>query len=179
MSFRRARGVLLALLLASPVAAGRSAEDWEHCRGADAEAAIAACTRLARREKGPNLAIALFDRGNAWRSKDEPARAIADYDRAIVLMPDFPGAFVNRGIAWYQLRNFRRAVADYDAAIRLRPDLAEAWNNRALAWHRLGDYARAKADFDRTIQLNQYYGNALINRALPSSPPLPGPEHPD
>jgi len=59
----------------------------------------------------------------------------------------------------------------------MRPS-AWAWNNRALAWHKLGEYARAKADFDRTIQLNQNYGNALINRALPSSPPLPGPDHP-
>jgi lipoprotein NlpI len=170
--------VLLALLPAGPLTAGRSAQDWELCRGADADAAIAGCSRLARSEKGDNLAIVLFDRGNAWRSKDQPARAIDDYSRAIALMPDFPGAFVNRGIAWYQFRQFEKAIADYDQAIRLRPGLAEAWNNRALAWHKLGNYPRAKADFDRTIQLNQNYGNALINRALPSSPPLPGPGHP-
>lgn len=178
MKLRKSGCVLLALLLAEPAAAGGSAEDWEHCRGADPEAAVAGCTRLLRMENGRDLAVALFDRGNAWRAKDQPQRAIADYSRAIALMSDFPGAFVNRGIAWYQLRRFERAIADYDAAIRLRPGLAEAWNNRALAWHKLGDYARAKADFDRTIQLEQNYGNALINRALPSSPPLPGPDHP-
>lgn len=172
---------LLASSAAAKVSPGRADEAWRACSGENADAAIAGCSFLigSRAEVGENLALARFNRGNAWRAKDEPSRAIADYGRALRLMPRFAGALVNRGIAWYQLRRFDRAIADYDAAIRLQPDLAEAHNNRALAWHKLGDYARAKTDFDRTIQLNQNYGNALINRALPSSLPLRGRDRPN
>ncbi|MGE3692817.1 MAG: tetratricopeptide repeat protein [Novosphingobium sp.] len=151
----------------------RKAEAWKRCLESDSDAAIAACTTLLRRgmERRENLAMVLFDRGNAWREKDNLTRAIADYSHAIRLNAGFADAFVNRGVAWFRMRRFESAIADFDEAIRLRPDLAEGWNNRALAWHRLGQYERAKADFDRTIVLEKNYGNALIARPMPSRAP--------
>jgi tetratricopeptide (TPR) repeat protein len=48
-------------------------------------------------------------------------RAIADYDQAIRLDPDFALAYNNRGDAWNGLGNIDRAMADFDAAIKADP----------------------------------------------------------
>lgn len=169
---------LLAIALSGSATAASPALEarWRQCASVDADASVVACTAIigTGTEKDARLASAYYDRANAWREKSEYDRAIADYDLAIRLRPDFADAFVNRGIAFYGKRQFDRAVEDDDAAIRLKPGLAEAYNNRCLAYLKMNQYDRAIKDFDETIRLRQNYGNALINRALPSyEAPLP------
>ena len=59
--------------------------------------------------------------------------ALASYDKAIALKPDYAEAFNNRGIALRQLKRFDEALASYDKAIALKPDYADAFNNRGIA----------------------------------------------
>ena len=59
--------------------------------------------------------------------------AIADYDRAIQINPDYSEAYYNRGQAKSHLELHEAAIADYNEAIRLNPKEAEAHNNRGLA----------------------------------------------
>ncbi len=49
--------------------------------------------------------------------------AIAEYDQAIRLKPDFAEAFEDRGMAWRALGQGQRADADIEAAVRLDPML--------------------------------------------------------
>ncbi|MEE8223247.1 MAG: tetratricopeptide repeat protein, partial [Alphaproteobacteria bacterium] len=53
-------------------------------------------------------------------------RAIAEYDQAIKLKPDYAKAYYNRGVAYMSKGLYDRAIEDYDTAIRLRPDYAKA-----------------------------------------------------
>jgi tetratricopeptide (TPR) repeat protein len=78
-------------------------------------------------------------------------RALADYDQAILLDPDFPNGYNSRGLAWYAKGDYDRAVADYDRAILLDPDYALAYYNRANARYNRGDYDSALADYDRAV----------------------------
>ena len=57
--------------------------------------AIAACTRLitSGRYNGPDLAITYTNRGDAWRVKGDANRAIADYDQAIGIDPQYATAY--------------------------------------------------------------------------------------
>ena len=48
---------------------------------------------------GPDLAIAYYERGNAYANLGDLARAIADYDEALRLDPELAGAYNNRGLA--------------------------------------------------------------------------------
>jgi tetratricopeptide (TPR) repeat protein len=153
-----------------------AAAGWQACAGDDAEAAIAGCTAVIAADGEPRAAV-LYNRGIAWRAasqrdrtnRDDAAldQAIADYDAALRLKPDFAEAYVNRGIAWFDKGRYDQAIADATRAIALRPGLAEAFNNRALAYYKQGRYDRAQPDFDRTILLRKNYGNALILRSLP------------
>ena len=52
--------------------------------------------------------------------------AIADYDEAICLKPDFAAAYHNRGNAKQALERYGDAIADYNQAILLKPDFAAA-----------------------------------------------------
>ena len=58
--------------------------------------------------------------------------AIADYDRAIELRPDYAEAYYLRGSAKMGLGDYRGAIADYDRAIELDPKDAGAYYDRGM-----------------------------------------------
>ena len=60
--------------------------------------------------------------------------AIADYDRAILVNPNYTNAYNSRGNAWRDKGEFGKAIADYNEAIRIDPKLAPAYNDRGNAW---------------------------------------------
>ena len=64
--------------------------------------------------------------------------AIADYDQAIRLKPDYAEAYNNRGNAKRALERHDEAIVDYNEAIRLKPDFAEPYYNRGNAKAMLG-----------------------------------------
>ena len=92
--------------------------------------------------------------------------AIADYDSAIRLNPDYATAYYNRGIAKDDLGQYFAAIADYDIAIRLNPDYANAYNNRGIVKSNLGQHFAAIADFDIAIRLKPDHAEAYYNRGL-------------
>ncbi len=92
-----------------------------------------------------------YNLGLAYYHQNDYKRAIADYDKAIQLKPDYVEAYYNRGLAY--VGDPGRAIADYDKAIQLRPDYSDAYANRGLAYYNKGDYDRAIADYDEAIQL--------------------------
>jgi tetratricopeptide (TPR) repeat protein len=58
--------------------------------------------------------------------------ALASYDHALALKPDYFDALNNRGVTLHELRRFPEALASYDRALALRPDHAGALNNRGM-----------------------------------------------
>jgi len=54
----------------------------------------------------------------SYRDGDLPA-AIADFDLAIQLDPNFEDAYINQGIAWYHMGSFDRAFDDIAQAVRI------------------------------------------------------------
>ena len=93
---------------------------------------------------------------------DEHSEAIADYDRAIELKPDYAEAYNNRGIANRILECHSEAIADYNRAIELKPDFAEAYNNRGVAYDSLGDKEKARRDFLKAKELAEQSGDKQL-----------------
>ena len=75
-------------------------------------------------------------------------RAIANYNEAIRVDPNYALASTNRGIAYASKGDNDRAIADYNEAIRLDPKSALAFGNRGIAYGKKGDNDRALADFN-------------------------------
>lgn len=80
--------------------------------------------------------------------------AIADFDRAIELVPDSPLNYRDRGIAHHLKSDYDRAIADFDTAISILPDDAYLYLFRALACHMKEEHHRAVSDYDRATAIN-------------------------
>ncbi|MEM6500253.1 MAG: tetratricopeptide repeat protein [Cyanobacteria bacterium P01_C01_bin.89] len=93
-------------------------------------------------------------------------RAIAEFDEAIRLAPNFSQAFQDRGSSHLALGNAVAAMGDYNRAIRLTPDDSNAYYNRGNLNLQLERYSRAIVDYDRAISLNEADAAAWQNRAL-------------
>jgi tetratricopeptide (TPR) repeat protein len=106
-----------------------------------------------------------FYRGNAYISKNEMDRAVADYDQAIKIKPDFAPAYQNRGAVYLTKSDTTRAISDYDRAITIRPESAESYNNRGVAYSINKDLDRAIADYDQAVKLQPAFAVAYANRA--------------
>ena len=72
-----------------------------------------------------------MNRGNAKDELKQYSEAIADYDKAIELDPNFAAAYTNRGTAKAQLKQYSEAIADYDKAIELDPNLQQPTRTEA------------------------------------------------
>jgi tetratricopeptide (TPR) repeat protein len=90
--------------------------------------------------------------------------ALAGYDRALALKPDYPEALNNRGIVLQALGRPAEALQSYEAALTLRADFVEALVNRGIACYELGRFAEALSDYDRAIALRPNSPDTLSNR---------------
>ncbi len=91
--------------------------------------------------------------------------AIASYDKALEIKPDYHEAWYNRGIALGNLGRFEEAIASYDKALEIKPDYHEAWDNRGYVLTCMGRYKDALESCDRAIKINSNYANAYYNKA--------------
>ena len=80
-------------------------------------------------------------RYNAGLDHQEQGRleeAIAEYDEAIKLNPEFAAALKNRGVAYGELGQVGRAIQDYQTVISLNSEDVVAYTNLGLLFHQIG-----------------------------------------
>jgi tetratricopeptide (TPR) repeat protein len=93
-----------------------------------------------------------------WKQDDQGA--LADFDRAIQLDPNFVEAYNRRGhLKRNRLKDYQGALADFNRAISLEPNNAFLYTNRGiLKAERLDDPQGAIVDFNRSISIKPDYG---------------------
>ena len=80
-------------------------------------------------------------------------RAIALYDRAIQLEPDFYEAWYHRGNVFGKLPDYEGALMCYEKAISLQGDRYEVWYNCGWILRKLERCEEAIASYDKAISL--------------------------
>jgi serine/threonine protein kinase/tetratricopeptide (TPR) repeat protein len=111
--------------------------------------------------------VAFLNRALAHRKAGESAKAIADYDEALLLDPNFARAYQSRGNTYRQLNQYDKALADLTEAIRLDPDgYPSAYVDRATAYRVKGDNDRAIADYSEAIRLDRQLATAYLGRGM-------------
>jgi len=113
----------------------------------------------------PNSAAAHFNLGNVLKSLNKINDAIASYDNAIKIRPDYELYFL-RGIAFGELKKFDEALTSFDESIKLKPDAFEVYCNKGTILVGLKKIKEAIANFDKTIQINSAFLSARYNRAI-------------
>ena len=103
-------------------------------------------------------------RGNAYRRQQKYDKAIADYNRALVLEPNYQWAYVNRGNAYRRQQEYDKAIADYNRALTLEP---HKWTyiNRGILYHERQEYNKAIADYNRALNISPDYVKAYKYRS--------------
>lgn len=104
-----------------------------------------------------NLGMTLFE---LKRYKE----ALASYDRALALKPDYVECYNSRGLALQELKRPSQALSAFDKAVALKPDFAEAYVNRGLALEDLQQPAQALAAYDQGIALRPNSVEAYFSR---------------
>ena len=105
-----------------------------------------------------------LSQGNNSYAQGRYEEAIASYDQAIEIQPDYALAWYNRGVALEKLEKYEDAIASYDQAIKFQPDYAFAWHNRGNALQELGKYEDAIASYDQAIKIQPDDAMAWNNR---------------
>jgi tetratricopeptide (TPR) repeat protein len=100
--------------------------------------------------------------------KQDYRGALAEYNRAIQLNPNFASAYNYRGILKEnKFGDIQGGLAEYNRAIQLDPNFALAHYNRgSLKEKKLGNIQSALADYNRAIQIDPKFALAYNNRGF-------------
>jgi len=95
-----------------------------HVRNGDWRNADAFYPKLV--ETAPGSAKAHYFLGCYLHARDQPAAAVAAYDRAVGIFPAYPEAFNNRGCALVELGRLPEAIESFSQCLRFNPGHAGA-----------------------------------------------------
>jgi Flp pilus assembly protein TadD len=113
--------------------------------------------------RNPTAAEYHANLGLALAAMNQFSQAIAAYQQAIALRPDFPDALNNLGKAHDLSGQTAQAVECYRRAIALKPDFASAHSNLAQALCMAGETDAAIAALQQTIALAPQSAQAYNN----------------
>jgi tetratricopeptide (TPR) repeat protein len=120
----------------------------------DQDLSIRGCTLIIEGRTRGNKIVIYNIRGLAYYGKGEYDLAIADYDEAIRLNPNYASAYNNRAWALLKARRPEDAKADADKAVALAPT-PENLDTRGHILLALGNASGALSDFNAAL-----YGSA-------------------
>jgi tetratricopeptide (TPR) repeat protein len=105
------------------------------------------------------------DLGCVLDNAGRPSEAVAAYEQALQLRPDYAEAHFNLGIALRRIGDMPGAVEHWQQAVQLEPDYAEAYANLGNAVVELGELQHGMELIDRALRLKPDFADAHNNRA--------------
>lgn len=161
--FRDTSGIRIVRPNAGPAPTDQDEDDCT--RSLDPEKVIPACTKLIEAGDTPhNMAVDYYDRGNAYKSRQDYDHALVDYTEALKLDPKYAHAYLNRGVVFVAKEDAERALADFTRSIELDPAQRLGYVNRALVYNALHNYDAAIGDYNRAITMGVDAADAYAGR---------------
>lgn len=107
----------------------------------------------------------LTDRGVVRERVGRVSDAVADFNQAIKLFPEFPVVYNNRGSLLVRIGAHNEALKDFNRALSLAPGYAAAYSNRAGALVQLNQLDDAVDSYTAAIRLTPAIVEPLAGRA--------------
>jgi predicted O-linked N-acetylglucosamine transferase (SPINDLY family) len=92
--------------------------------------------------------------------------ALASYERALAIRPNYAEAHNNRGVVLQEIERFDEALASYERALSIKPNYAEALTNRGIALRELTRFDEALASYEQALAIQPNYAEAYNNRGI-------------
>ena len=156
MTIRRLAALaLVAVLVIVPGRTGATPLEGHECFSKDIMRRIPGCTSLLQQ---PGLAPSARSHAYAFRALalsliGRYKEAIADYDKAIEILPDYAVALNNRAWALYKMGRIDEAFPDVEKSLRLDQGSPHAFDTRAHLRHAKGQSEGAYEDYMRAMRL--------------------------
>ncbi len=106
-----------------------------------------------------NLGIVLRNQGRA-------AEAVAQYEKALRIDPEFADAHNDLGSALYEIGRREEAVTHYQQALRIKPEFAEAHFNWGVALAQTGQIREAMGHYEQALRINPEFAEAHNNLGI-------------
>jgi tetratricopeptide (TPR) repeat protein len=103
--------------------------------------------------RAPERAAKEVEAGMRLMEPRHYADAIARFDHAIAIWPEFANAYFERGVAYQNLNQTDQAMADLDRAVGYNPELAHAYTAQGAIFRSRGDSSQAMRVFAKAIQI--------------------------
>ena len=114
-------------------------------------------------ERWPINSRAHYNLGDALGTAGRIPEAIAQFEAALRLRPDFAEVHNNLGIAFASAGHTSEAIAPFEAVLRLKPDYAEAHYDLGIVLAKTGQTPEAIAQYEAALRLKPDYAEAHYN----------------
>ena len=111
----------------------------------------------------PDNPYVLNEYANQLLKKGRMADAVAFYEKAVMLNPEFAQAWNNLGVAHQASRKFRDAVKAYRKALALTPNYALVHYNLGSNYDAMGRYKKAIRSYQRAFELQPSLLDIKVN----------------
>lgn len=101
-----------------------------------------------------------FREGNTSYNLKRYEEALAVYEQAIRLNPNFALAYYGKGTTLNNLKRYEEALMAFEQAIRLDPNFAAAYTGKGVALRNLKRYEEALASYEQSLRLDPNYAYA-------------------
>ncbi len=108
----------------------------------------------AYRQASPVTAVVWNKLGIAWHHLYAVDEAKRDYERALLIRPNYPEAINNLGAAYFEQKNYKKAIKLYRHALELMPRSAVVAANLGTAYFARGKYKPGIAAYRKAFELD-------------------------
>jgi tetratricopeptide (TPR) repeat protein len=110
--------------------------------------------------KNPQSWLAHNNLGLALSEQGQTDEAVAHYQQALRIAPEYPETRVNLGNVFFRDGNIPAAIAQFEQALATSPDYAQAHNNLGSALFQMGHLPEAIAHYQQALQINPNFAQA-------------------
>ena len=124
------------------------------------------------------------NRGESFLSDERYDEALAEFQKAIDIKPDYAKAYFGRGHVYRRTKRYVNAIIAFQQAIKFKPNYKEAHYGLGIAYFESGDNSKAMAAVNVALKIDPNYQPArqlleIIPEPEPPEPEPPEPEPPE
>ena len=120
------------------------------------------------------------DRGESFLSGERYDKALAEFQKAIDIKPDYARAHFGRGHVYRRTKRHANAIIAFQQAIKFKPNYKEAHYGLGIAYFESGDNNKSRISANEALTIDPYYQPAreLLDAIRSTAPPSVHPTQP-